>query len=82
MSTELLSWTGFCTRLRAGLSFSSDNFSKGSASKGALSEKRGRQPEKKKVWNGANRLLSDIIGLLSSKNFATMETWRNDFSSP
>ena len=33
------------------------------------------------VWNSANRLLSDFIGLLSSKNFATMATWRNDFSS-
>ena len=33
------------------------------------------------VWNSANRLLSDFFGLLSSKNFATMETWRNDFSS-
>ena len=25
--------------------------------------------------------LSDVFGLLSSKNFATMATWRNDFSS-
>ena len=35
------------------------------------------------VWNSANRLLhvSDLIGLLSSKNFATMAMWRNDFSS-
>ena len=33
------------------------------------------------VWNSANRLLSDFIGLLSSKSFATMATWRNDFSS-
>ena len=33
------------------------------------------------VWNSANRLLSDFFVLLSSKNFATMETWRNDFSS-
>ena len=35
------------------------------------------------VWNSANRLLhvSDLIGLLSPKNFATMATWRNDFSS-
>ena len=24
--------------------------------------------------------LSDVFGLLSSKNFATMTTWRNDFS--
>ena len=33
------------------------------------------------IWNSANRLLSDFIGLLSSKNFATMVMWRNDFSS-
>ena len=33
------------------------------------------------VWNTPNRLLSDFIGLLSSRNFATMESWRNDFSS-
>ena len=33
------------------------------------------------VWNSANRLLSDFIGLLLSKNFATMATWRKDFSS-
>ena len=33
------------------------------------------------VWNSANRLSSDFIGLLSSKNFATMATWRKDFSS-
>ena len=32
------------------------------------------------VWNSANRLLRDFFVLLSSKNFATMETWRNDFS--
>ena len=25
--------------------------------------------------------LSDVFGLLSSKNFATMTTWRNDFYS-
>ena len=25
--------------------------------------------------------LSDVFGLLSSRNFATMVTWRNDFSS-
>ena len=25
--------------------------------------------------------LSDVFGLLSSKNVATMATWRNDFSS-
>ena len=33
------------------------------------------------VWNSANRLLSDFISLLSSKNFATMAMWQNDFSS-
>ena len=33
------------------------------------------------VWNIANRLLSDFFGLLSSKNFASMATWRNDVSS-
>ena len=33
------------------------------------------------VWKSASRLLNDCIGLLSSKNFATMATWRNDFSS-
>ena len=33
------------------------------------------------VWNSANRLLGDFIGLLSSKIFATMATWRNYFSS-
>ena len=27
------------------------------------------------VWNSANRFLSDFMGLLSSKNFATMTTW-------
>ena len=27
------------------------------------------------------RFLSDVFGLLSSKNFATIATWRNDFSS-
>ena len=32
-------------------------------------------------WNSTNRLLSDFIGLLLSKNFATMATWHNDFSS-
>ena len=32
------------------------------------------------VWNSANRI-SDFNGLLSSKNFATMATWRKDFSS-
>ena len=30
------------------------------------------------VWNSANTLLSDFIGLLSSENFATMATPRND----
>ena len=33
-----------------------------------------------KVWNSVNKLLSDFIGLLSCKNFATMATWCNDFS--
>ena len=33
------------------------------------------------IWNSANRLLSDFISLLSSKNFATMATGQNDFSS-
>ena len=33
------------------------------------------------VWNSANRLLKGVIGLLSSKNFATMATGRNDFPS-
>ena len=32
-------------------------------------------------WNSANSFLSDFIGLFSSKNFATMATWRNDFCS-
>ena len=26
------------------------------------------------------RFLSDVSGLLSFRNFATMATWRNDFS--
>ena len=34
-----------------------------------------------KVCTSANSLLSDVFGLLSSRNFATMATWRNDFSS-
>ena len=33
------------------------------------------------VWNSANLLFKWIFGLLSSKNFATMAMWRNDFSS-
>ena len=33
------------------------------------------------VWNSANLLFKWISGLLSSKHFATMVTWRNDFSS-
>ena len=39
------------------------------------------------VWNRANftffksKLKRDVFGLLSSKSFATMATWRNDFSS-
>ena len=32
------------------------------------------------VWNSANLLFKWIFGLTSSKNFATMATWRNDFS--
>ena len=32
------------------------------------------------VWNSANGLLSDVFGFLSSKNFATIPAWRNDFS--
>ena len=34
-----------------------------------------------KVWNSANPLFRWRFGLLSSRNFATMATWRNDFSS-
>ena len=33
------------------------------------------------VWNIANLLFKWIFGLLSSKDFATMAAWRNDFSS-
>ena len=33
------------------------------------------------VWNSVNPLFKRCFGLLSSKNFATMATWRNDFSS-
>ena len=33
------------------------------------------------VWSSANRLLSDFFCLLSSIIFATVTTWRNDFSS-
>ena len=33
------------------------------------------------VWKSVNRLSSDLIGLLSCKNFATMANWRKDFSS-
>ena len=33
------------------------------------------------VSNSANLLFKWIFGLLSPKNFATMATWRNDFSS-
>ena len=33
------------------------------------------------VWNNANLLFMWSFGLLSSKNFSTMTTWRNDFSS-
>ena len=33
------------------------------------------------VWNSASRLLSEFFGLLSSKGFATVATWRDHFSS-
>ena len=33
------------------------------------------------VWNSAKLLFKWIFGLLSTQNFATMATWRNDFSS-
>ena len=33
------------------------------------------------VWNRRIHFLSAVFGLLSSRNFATMATWRNDFSS-
>ena len=33
------------------------------------------------VWKSANPLVSDVFGLLSSRNFATMATWRNELSS-
>ena len=33
------------------------------------------------VWNSANRPLTDFIGLLSSKNFATMAKWSNDVTT-
>ena len=33
------------------------------------------------IWKSANLLFKWIFALLSSKNFATMATWRNDFSS-
>ena len=34
------------------------------------------------LWNSANVLLRAVFGLtVSSRNFATMATWRNDFSS-
>ena len=29
------------------------------------------------IWNSASRLLSDFIGLLLSKNFATIAMWRD-----
>ena len=32
------------------------------------------------VSNSATALLCDVFGLLSSRNFAIMATWRNDFS--
>ena len=33
------------------------------------------------LWNSANLLLKRILGLLSSKNVATMTMWCNNFSS-
>ena len=33
------------------------------------------------VWNSVNPLFNWCFGLLSSRNFASMATWRNDFSS-
>ena len=33
------------------------------------------------VWNCANSLLSNVFGLLSSRNFATMAIWHNGSSS-
>ena len=33
------------------------------------------------VWNSASPLFKWRFGLLSPRNFATMATWRNDFSS-
>ena len=32
------------------------------------------------VWNSANPLFKCLFDLLSPRNFATMATWRNDFS--
>ena len=34
-----------------------------------------------KVWPVRIHFLSDVFGLLWSKNFAAMASWRNDFSS-
>ena len=34
------------------------------------------------VWKSTNSLFKWIFGSLSSRNFATMATWRKDFSSP
>ena len=33
------------------------------------------------IWNSANPLFKWHFGLLSSRNVATMATWRNDFSA-
>ena len=46
-----------------------------------VSKKKMKLNKVGEVWGSANRLLSDFIGLLSSKHFATMATWRNEFSS-
>ena len=37
--------------------------------------------ETDEVWNSVNPLFNWCSGLLSSRNFASMATWRNDFSS-
>ena len=31
-------------------------------------------------WKTVNSLFNDVFGLLSSRNFTSMATWRNDFS--
>ena len=37
--------------------------------------------ETDEVWNSVNPLFNWCFGLLSSRNFASMATWRNDFLS-